>query len=346
MNNKDERQHYVSRVLLERFRHAGKPLECYDLKAQEWKQRSVGKVCSAPGYNQVLLSSDVNNTIEESFSKVESRLPKTFRALEKARAKPKTELEKSTYENWCLYCAFLKRTSLFAKPGAVVSFLAQLNMELEKGSNYLFRELNTPEDVISKFREGYAAGGRLIIESENVIQLVYRIQFERMLKLDFTEFVNCEWTISESPIELPMSDIGLVQIQLIGHKAIQYLLPISPNLVLDGIFYYDLGKNSPQPNIAGHRLNKVESEYRFSALCLSAVNEIVFSTRCSDIQARLEHARTMGVSFNKIVNPQVGLSAGLKNCDLKYRLQMVSVEEYVRFVHSFVQPPSLQAPRI
>jgi hypothetical protein len=143
-----------------------------------------------------------------------------------------------------------------------------------------------------------------------------------------------------------MSDIGLVQIQLIGHQAIQYLLPISPNLVLDGIFYHDLGKNSPQPNIAGHRLNKAEAEYRFSALCLSAVNEIIFSTRCSDIQVRLEHAGTMGVSFNKIVNPQVGLSAGLKNCDLKYRLQMVSMEEYVRFVHSFVQPPSLQAPRI
>ncbi len=346
MNNKDERQHYVSRVLLERFRHAGKHLECYDLKTQEWKQRSVEKVCSAPGYNQVLLSSDVNNTIEESFSKVESRLPKTFRALEQACTKPETELEKSTYENWCLYCAFLKRTSLFAKPGAVVSFLAQLNMELEKGGNYLFRELNTPEEVINKFREGYAAGGRLIIESENVIQLVYRIQFERNLRLNFSEFANCEWTISESPIELPMSDIGLIHIQLIGHDAIQYLLPIGPNLVVDGIFYHDLAKNSPQPNFAGHRLNKAEAEYRFASLCLSAVNEIIFSTRQPDIRAQLEHARTMGVSFNKIPNPQIGLSAGLKNCDLRYRLQMVSVDEYVRFVHSFVQPPTLQAPRI
>jgi hypothetical protein len=70
MNNKDERQHYVSRVLLERFRHSGKPLECFNLKTQEWKHRSVEKVCSAPGYNQLLLSSDVNNTIEESLSSV------------------------------------------------------------------------------------------------------------------------------------------------------------------------------------------------------------------------------------------------------------------------------------
>ena len=344
MNKKDERQHYVSRVLLERFRRSGKPLECFDLKTQEWKQRSVEKLCSAPGYNQLLLSSDVNNAIEQSFSKVESRLPKTFNALERARAKSSTELQKSIYENWCLYCAFLKRTSLFAKPGAVVSFLVQLNMELEKGSYYLFRELNTPDDVISKFREGYASGGRLVIESENVIQLVYRIQFARMLKkLDLWEFVNCEWTISESSIELPMSDIGLVQIELREHKAIQYLLPISPNLVLDGIFYHDLTKNSPQPIIAGHQLSKVEADYRFAALSLSAVNEIIFSNRCLDIQTRLEHAKTMGVTFTKIVNPQAGLSAGLKNCNLNYRLQMVSADEYVRYVHSLVQPATLQS---
>lgn len=346
MNKKDERQHYVSRVLLERFRHPGKPLECYDVQTQEWNQRSVEKVCSAPGYNQLLLSTDVNNAIEQSFSQVESNLPKTFKALERASKKSSTELEKNTYDNLCLYCAFLKRTSIFAKPGAVASFLAQLNMELEKGSYYLFRELNVPDDVISKFREGYAQGGRLIIESDNVIQLVYRLQFERLLNLNFMEFLHCEWTVSRSPLELPMADIGLVQIQLTDLNAIQYLLPIGPHLVLDAIFYHDLTKNSSRLTIAGHQLSKVEAEYRFAALCLSGVNEIIFSNRHSDIQIRLEHARTMGITFTKIVNLQAVLSAGLKSCDLRYQLQMVSVEEYVRFVHSFIQPPNLQSPRI
>jgi hypothetical protein len=176
--------------------------------------------------------------------------------------------------------------------------------------------------------------------------LVYRLQFERLLNLNFAEFVDCEWTISTSPIELPMSDIGLVQIQLTDFKAIQYLLPIGPRLILDGIFYHDLSKNSSEPTIAGHQLSKVEAEYRFAALSLSAVNEIIFSERCPDIQARLEHARTMGVTFSRIVNPQAVASAGMKNCDLRYRLQMVPLDEYVRFVHSFVQPPTLQSPRI
>src|SRR5205809_30042 len=112
MNNKNERQHYISRVLLERFRRSGKPLECFNVQTRQWKPRSVEKVCSAPGYNQLLLSTDVNNAIEESFSKVESNLPSTFSVLERASKRASTELQKKIYENLCLYCAFLKRTSL------------------------------------------------------------------------------------------------------------------------------------------------------------------------------------------------------------------------------------------
>jgi hypothetical protein len=38
MNNKNERQHYVSRVLLERFKIPNSPLECYQVQTGEWKQ--------------------------------------------------------------------------------------------------------------------------------------------------------------------------------------------------------------------------------------------------------------------------------------------------------------------
>jgi hypothetical protein len=42
------------------------------------------------------------------------------------------------------------------------------------------------------------------------------------------------------------------------------------------------------------------------------------------------------ITFHNIKNPQAGMSAGLKDCDFRYRLQMVSVDEYVSFViHSF-----------
>jgi hypothetical protein len=343
MNNKNERQHYVSRVLLERFRIPNGPLECYQIQTGNWKQRSIEKVCSSPGYNQLLVSGDVNNAVEDSFSKVESNLPKTFKALEKAANQSSTNLPKAIYENLCLYCAFLKRTSLFAKPGAVVSFLAQINMELEKGEYYLLRELKIPDEVIAKFREGYSRGGRIIIESENVLQFVYRLQFERLLQLNFMEFLNCDWTVSKSPVELPMSDIGLVQIQLINSKAIQYLLPIGPGYVLDGIFYYDQTKNSPRPEIRGHNLNSEETEYRLDTICLSAVNELIFSHRNLEVLKILKRAKTKGITFNKIVRPDLVASSGLKTSSLGYRLQMVSTDEYVQFVHSFVLPPNLAA---
>jgi hypothetical protein len=343
MNKKNESQHYVSRVLLERFRIRNSPLECYQVQTGKWEQRSVKKVCSAHGYNQLLVSGDVNNAIEDSFSKVESILPKTIKALESAVNRSSTELDKSTYENLCRYCAFLKRTSLFAKPGAVVSFLAQINMELEKGEYYLLRELKVPDQVIAQFREGYSQGGRIIIESENVLQLVYRLQFERLLQLNFIEFLNCDWTISNSPVELPMSDIGLVQLQLIDLKAIQYLLPIGPNIVLDGIFFHDLSKNSPRPVIAGHNLSAQEAEYRLDVICLSAVKEIIFSRRNPEVLTSLNRAKAKGITFNKIINLELATSAGLKNSSVGYRLQMVSTEDYVKFVHSFVQPPNLTA---
>jgi hypothetical protein len=342
MNERTPRHHYVSRVLLERFRRPGKPLECYGVKNRKWKQRSVERACSALGYNQVLQEGDVNDAIENSFSKVESNLPKTLKALERAAKKSSTELPKEIYENLCLYCAFLKRTSLFAKPGAVVSFLAQLNMELEKGEFYLFRELKVPDEIVAELRKNYALGGRVIIESDNIVQLVYRIQFGRLLNLNYWEFLNCDWTISNSPVELPMSDMGIIQIQLTGHDAIQYLLPISPTMILDGIFYHDLSKNSTKAMVGGHHLSKKEAEYRYAALCLSAVREIVFSRRPKDIDNCLESARTMGVTFAGIANLEMALSAGLRNCSSQYRLQMVSIADYVRFVHSFVLPPHLK----
>jgi hypothetical protein len=343
MNKKNERQHYVSRVLLERFRIRNSPLECYQVQTRKWKQRSVEKVCSARGYNQLLVSGDVNNAIEDSFSKVESILPKTFEALECAANRSSTELPKATYENLCLYCAFLKRTSLFAKPGAVVSFLGQINMELEKGEFYLLRELKVPDQVVAQFREGYSRGGRIIIESENVLQTVYRLQFERLLQLNLMEFLNCDWTISNSPVDLPMSDIGLIQIHLIKLKAIQYILPIGPRIVLDGIFYLDLTKNSPRPVVGGHKLSAEEAEYRLDVICLSAVKELIFSRRNLDVMASLDRAKSKGITFNKIVNLELATSAGSKNSSIGYHLQMVSTEEYVKFVHSFVQPPNLVA---
>jgi hypothetical protein len=231
----------------------------------------------------------------------------------------------------------------FAKPGAVVTFLAQINLELERGQYFLLRELGTPDEVILRFREGYFQGGRIIIESENVLQTVFRLQFERFLNSNYAEFFNTNWTVSNSPIELPMSDIGLIGFRLDDVKAKHYILPIGPKLVLDGVFYFDQTKNSPKPVVEGHDLNLDEAEYRLDCICSSAVLEVICPHKNFDVAASRKRATAKGITFNKIVNPEHVLVAGLQNANPAYSLQMVPTEEYVKFVHSFVKPPTLRA---
>ena len=340
MNNKNERQHYVSKVLLKRFKTSGKPLQCYQVRTGIWKSKSIERACSAPGYNQLVVAGNMNNAIEDSFSRVESKLPETLTALESAANRTTTEFPREIYENLCSYCTFLLGTSLFAKPGAVVTFLAQINLELERGQYFLLRELGTPDEVILHFREGYFQGGRIIIESENVLQIVFRLQFERLLNSNYAEFINSNWTISNSPIELPMSDIGLIGFRLDDIKAKHYILPISPELVLEGIFYFAQAKNSPKPVVRGLNLNSEEAEYRLDCICSSAVLEVICPHKNFDVAASRNRANAKQITFNKIVNPEHVLVAGLQNASTAYSLQMVSTEDYVKFVHSFVQPPN------
>src|SRR5947207_3710368 len=47
MNVVNENEHYVSRVLLERFKLPGKPLQCFDVKTSTLKPRSVDRSCAA-----------------------------------------------------------------------------------------------------------------------------------------------------------------------------------------------------------------------------------------------------------------------------------------------------------
>ena len=71
---------------------------------------------------------------------------------------------------------------------------------------------------------------------------------------------------------------------------------------------------------------------------LSAVNELVSSRVIPDILAVRARAKTKGITFIKIVDPDTVISAGLKNFTANFGLRFVSTEEYVKFVHSFIQP--------
>src|SRR6266496_2670479 len=250
----NQNQHYVSRVLLERFKSPGIPLQCFELETGTWKPRSVDKACAASGYNQLIGFGQVDNTLEEAFSKIESRLPQTFRALEKIAQGGPYQLATSVYDSLCWYCAFLKLSSLPAKAAAVVNFVMQLNLEVEIGQRVLLRELQIPENVISQWQKEMAAGQKLILESKNVLQLVYRNRFLRSYADEFVLFRDTQWVLSRSPIELPISDIGLIPIHLSDDNANHYILPISPTLILEGIFFLDLTKNTPRRRLKTLRL--------------------------------------------------------------------------------------------
>jgi hypothetical protein len=333
-------EHYVSQVLLGRFTVAGH-LQRYRVQTDEWKRVSPKKVFSEFGYNQLLIYGQVDNTLEQAFSKVETPLPKTFEALEGAANKPSTELPLPIYENLCWYCAFIKRVSPFAKAAAPADFIIQLDKELENGRDDTLREvLQFPEEVVQFYRREHALGRKVIIYSRNFLQVVYRIQFRRKYGFDYSMFRhNTIWTICNSPIELPVSDVALTEIPVKVHNSIFYGLPIGPRLLLKGQIKWGEQTSSSQTIVKGTTLTLEEAELWFEAICLSSVNELVSKQKIPDILAARARAKDKGIAFTKIVNPDIAISAGLENFNSHFGLIVVSSEEYVKFIHSFVQPP-------
>jgi hypothetical protein len=341
MHNPNEIQHSVSRVLLARFKIPGNPLQCYQVRTGRWIPKSPERACAWSGYSQLLIPGQPSDKIERTFSAVESRLPTTFKQLEEAAKKPFTEFLPDIYENMCRYCACLKNIGLFAKPDALVGFAIQVNMELEKGEYCLLCDFNIPEKRLGDWRKEYAQGNRIIIESENAMQLLYTFQFERWYERDYGMFRGINWAICTSPIELPISDVGLVPIVFPTQKAVAYILPIGLNLVLKGIQNFDPARNSPQEGVSGIALDRGQAEYVFDIICSSAVTEIVCSRQNPDVAASISRAKENGASFPEIVDPLAITSAGLINASDELRFRVVPLDEYQKFIRSHVKPRTL-----
>lgn len=339
MNVINENQHWVSQHLLKRFKIQGAPFQCYQVETGEWVAKGLERTCAAPGYNQLLISGEPDNSLEAAFSTIESGLQDTFRALEQVAKRPMTELPELVYSNMCWYCSFLKGIAPYSKPGAVVSFVIQLNMELENGSNSLLRDLNVPEETVREMRRQCAMGRKVIIESENLLQLLYRFQFARNYRGDYSQFLSTKWAVCNSPIEFPMSDVGLVPMVLEDPKANHYLLPIGPNLLLEGIFFHDLSKNSSRPVVRGMDLTQDEAVYRFDCICASAITEVICARKLPNVSEARTRAKGDGTRFCKVPDPKRITSSGLADVgygDFVFRI--VSVEEYVKVVHSYMLP--------
>jgi hypothetical protein len=339
LNSMNNNEHFVSQVLLRRFTVSGR-LQCYNVQTEIWRPEPTKKVFSEFGYNQLLVAgqSEPDNTLEDAFQKVETPLPKTFQALEEAVNKPLTTLPPEIYENMCWYCAFLHLISPFAKAAAPVDFVKQIDLELQNGKSKMLRDvLNYPEEIIENFRKEHSLGRKIIIASKDFLQLVYRIQFQLRYRENYMTFRHfTDWTICNSPIEFPVSDIALVPLG--RDDFIYHILPIGPKLLLKGKIKRGQSQSSSQLNIKGENLTANEAEYWLDTICLSAVTEMICAHRIHDVPMVRERAKKKGISFLRIVDPDAVISAGLKNFNSNFGLRLVSVEEYVKFVHSFTLP--------
>jgi hypothetical protein len=332
-------EHYVSQVLLRRFTENGH-LHHFHLPTGKWRRLSPKKVFSGFGYNQLQVFGQVDHTLEQAFSKVESPLPITFAALEKAADNPTTELTADIYENLCWYCAFLWRVSPFAKMAAPVEFVVQLNMDLENNRLDTLREvLGYPERICQFYRCQRAMGYKVIINSQNFLQLIYRIQFRLKYGDDYTKFrYFTKWTICRSPIDLPIADVALTQIPVNTEKVVVYGLPISPRLLLKGQMAMGEQPSSLATTVKGATMSQAEAEIWYEALCLSAVNELVSKRAIPDVLEVRARARSNGIAFTKITDPDAIIAAGQFNFSGNFGLAVVPPEVYVKFIHSFLRP--------
>src|SRR5206468_4143752 len=99
----------------------------------------------------------------------------------------------------------------------------------------LLQVVGLSENDIKAVQKAYAQGRKVIIDSKDFLQLIYRVQCVLRCKDDFVIFRhNTKWVIYNSPVELPISDMALVQVGFQQEKVTVYLLPISPHLLLAG----------------------------------------------------------------------------------------------------------------
>ncbi len=335
-------QHYVSQVLLRRFA-AKKKIQRYNIKYGKWKETSTREVFSGLGYNQLLAFGIFDDTLDKEFKKIEDKLPAILEALEGIADKISTKLDEEIYKNLFWYCAFLWNMSPFAKAAAPINFVNQLMMNLKLGNVETLKKLGHTEANISAILKFSAAGYKFIITGKNYLQLVYRLQFAPSCESTFMQFrYIAKWTLFNSPIELPISDIAIVQYPDPKSKKTWYVLPISPKLVLVGSLPIEgVSPTSTETIIKGGTLDVAAAEDILDVICNSAFLAIASKARIGNIEDFRQRAKEKKIRFNKI-NMEGVLAAGLKPLESEKDFLITPVKDadsYVKFVRSFVSPP-------
>lgn len=334
-NARYQNQHYVSQVLLRRFTQ-DRQLQRFSLQHNRWKGVSTKQVFSFPGYTQVLASGVLDNSLETTFHKLENKFNSIMLVLDDIATRQGTHtLPVEVFENLFWYCAFLWRMSPFCKAVAPCEFVLQLDRELEHGRGESLRLLGIQEDNIQQIILFHASGKKMILRGDDYEQVMYRIQFARKFRGDYQMFRHfVKWTVYNSPIELPISDIAFFHFNNQASNSVIYALPLSPNLILIGVNKIGTIHSSTETIIKSDTLTQNEAEYFLDAICLSGITAIACKTRTHDIVSLRKRGEEKGIGLSKLNDPDAVLSAGTKSFDGPLMVSPATLDEYKAFLNA------------
>jgi hypothetical protein len=291
---------------------------------------------SNEGYTQIFENGITDTKIEDDFCKVEENMPATLLAIKDAATRQLTELDVDLYNNMCWYFAFLYCLSPFFKAKSPIDFLADLHNQLEEGKGDLLEKyLTKHQSKFDLYKAEIKNGKKLIIDSLNFIQKIHQIQFNRLFDVFYyRRFRHCVgWTIFRSPIDIPLSDIAIIEVPVPCSKHTIYHIPISPDLLLAGV--YD-GVNTPKrTSIVSSALPLKMADFLNEMFFLSAQYSLISRKIIPDITERRKKASKTH-AFNNVKNLMLVLNSGKKpfNGDLTFRV--VSMSEFDNFIKQLV----------
>lgn len=344
LDDKNNNQHYITESFVKkRFGNNGF-VQKYDLEYDSWKVNASPQfVFSGAGYTQFLEEGEpVDNSLEESFGKLENQLRFILPALDNAAERAQTPFPKDLYHELCCYCAYLYYLSPFAKAKAPAQFVSKLKCNVQKGNWDYLRRLGMPEHTVQTMKTQFESGSHFMLEGDNYLQYVFRDQFLNSCREQAQLFRSkTKWTVYNSPVELPISDIALVDFPE-SQTATLYILPISPNRVLVGRFAHASppAYHSTDTIVHGSTLTVQSAEDVLEVICGSAVKTIACKNKM-DIKAFRERAKKKPRAFTTInIKLTEVLSAGSKVFDRRrdLRLVPVSLGEFNEYVRSFIGP--------
>jgi len=338
INESSQNQHYVSQVLQRRFADDGF-LERFDLKWNKWKRVATAQIFTRLAYSQLFAYGHHDNSLDESFQKCENALNETLNALDDATKQDTTELTEPACTNLFLYCAYLWRMSPFVKAIAPFEYALQLDLDLKNGKTDLLEEVGVKQEDIVTIRLLYAQGKKFIPAGENLLQVLFRIQFRRKCP-ELYQWLRyfCNWTIYSSPITMPIADMPFFSFN--EHGVPLYIFTISPTHVLIGKTPSGTFQSHANTTLRTNVFTTSEAEYIRDAICLSALTAVASKDRSIDVLGARARAKEMGVRFPVIKSLESVFQAGQKEFTDLLRIVPVSEDVFREFKKSFFEMPT------